>query len=221
MSSVLLKMLPFVLGSIAPTTIGMVVIFLTSTTGVVKACMFILGNFIFYVLWGLISLYLVSQISSASLDGSSIVSATVFLIGGLLLIILAVRSFLGEDDPDAPPPKFMSILDKLGPVKLFGLGIAISIVKPRFIIFVLEGASIIAEARLQPIESFISLLILALLMVWPMLIPLIVFLIMGEHRSDALKSMRAWLVRNQRMINVTVMGILGIFMVFLGLTRIF
>ncbi len=221
MGSVLLRILPFALGSIAPTMIGLVVIFLTGTRGFVKTCTFILGHFIFYVLWGLISLFLVSQISSTSLAGTSIVSTTFFLIGGLLLLILAVRSFLREDDPDTPPPKFMAILDKLGPVKLFGLGITISIIQPRFIIFVLEGASIIAEAKLQPAENFISLLVLALLMVWPMLIPLTVFLIMGEHRADALKSMRTWLIRNQRMINVVVLGILGILMLFLGLTRIF
>ena len=220
MGSVLLRMLPFAFGSIAPTMIGLVVIFLTGTRGFVKTCTFILGKYVFNVLCGLISLYLVSQISSTSLAGSSIVSAAFFLIGGVLLLVLAVRSFLGEDDPDAPPPKFMTILDKLGPVKLFGLGIGISIIQPRYIILVFEGASIITQASLQPTENFISLLVLALLMVWPMLIPLIVFLVMGKHRADAMQSMRTWLLRNKRTINVAVMGILGILMLFLGLTNI-
>ena len=50
-----------------------------------------------------------------------------FLVFGLLLLILAVRKFFGEDDPETPPPKFMTVLDEIGPVKLFGLGIAICI----------------------------------------------------------------------------------------------
>jgi hypothetical protein len=54
-----------------------------------------------------------------------------------------------------------------------------------------------------------------------MLIPVIVFLVMGEHSADAMKSMRTWLVHNQRMINVVVMGIFGILLLFLGLTGIF
>jgi hypothetical protein len=141
-----------------------------------------------------------------------------FLIAGLLFIILAVRTFFVEDDPDAPPPKFMTILAKLGPFKLFGLGIGISIIQPRFMIFVLLGASMIAEARLSTTENFISLFVLALLMVWPMLIPLVVFLVMGEHGVDAMKAMRAWLVHNQRMINVVVMGVFGVILLFLGLT---
>ena len=87
---------------------------------------------------------------------------------------------------------------------LFGLGIEISIIQPRFIIFVLLVATIISEARLSTAECFISLFVLALLMVWPMLIPLVVFLVMGEHGVEAMQSMRSWLVHNQRKTNVVV-----------------
>lgn len=221
MGTLLLKMLPFALGTISPTMIGLVVIFLTGTRGLVKTCTFILGKYLFYVLWGLISLDLADQISSPSLAGFSIETEAFFLIAGLFLLILAVRNFFGEDDPDTPPSKFMTILAKLGPVKLFGLGFAISIIQPRFIILVLVGASIIAEARLAPAENTICILFLALLMVWAMLIPLVVFLVMGEHRADAMQSMRTWLMRNKRMINVVVMGISGILLLLLGLIRIF
>jgi threonine/homoserine/homoserine lactone efflux protein len=221
MGPVLLKMLPFALGAIAPTMIGLVVIFLTGTRGLIKACAFILGKYLFYVLWGLICLDLVDHLLSPGLKVSKSVSDTFILFAGLLLLILAVRNYFVEDDPDAPPPKFMTILAKLGPIKLFGLGIAISIIQPRFIIFVLAGASIIAEAKLSSTENIISILVLALLMVWAMLIPLVVFLVMGEHRADTMKSMRTRLMHNQRKINVVVMGIFGILMLFLGLTRIF
>jgi Sap, sulfolipid-1-addressing protein len=221
MGPVLLKMLPFALGAIAPTMIGLVVIFLTGTRGVVQSCAFILGKYVLYVLWGLIALDLVDHLSSPGLNVSRSVSDGFFLLTGLLLLLLAVRNYFVEDDPDAPPPKFMTMVAKLGPFKLFGLGIGISIIQPRFLIFVLLGTSMIAEARLSTTENFISLLVLALLMVWPMLIPLVVFLVMGERRVDAMKSMRAWLLHNQRMINVVVMGIFGIFLLYLGLTGMY
>jgi hypothetical protein len=221
MGPALLKMLPFILGAIAPTMIGLVVIFLTGTRGVVQSCAFILGKYVFYIFWGLICLGLVDQLSSPGLHVSKSISEGFFLIAGLLLLIMAARNFFMEDDPDAPPPKFMTILAKLGPFKLFGLGIGISIIQPRFIIFVLLGASIIAEARLSTTENFFSLLVLALFMVWPMLIPLVVFLVMGKHGTEAMKAMRTWLLHNQRMINVAVLGIIGIFLLFLGLTGMF
>ena len=220
MGPVLLKILPFALGTIAPTMIGLVVLFLTNERGLVNACAFILGKYIVYILWGLISLNLAVFISSTSSAGSSTVAELFLLIFGLLLLILAVRNFFGEDDPDTPPPKFMTILDELGPIKLFGLGIAISLMQPRFIIFVLAGASIIVEAKLPTSENIISILVLALLMVWAMFIPIIVFLVMGKRRAAAMKSMRAWLIIHQRRINVVVMGFFGILMIILGLTRI-
>ncbi|MGZ3630003.1 MAG: GAP family protein [Ktedonobacteraceae bacterium] len=221
MGSVILKMLPFALGAIAPTMIGLVIIFLTDTRGVVQSCAFILGKYVFYVFWGLICLDLVDHLSSPGLKVSRSVSDGFFLLAGLLLLVLAVRNFFVEDDPDAPPPKFMTMLAKLGPFKLFGLGIGISIIQPRFIIFVLLGTSMIAEARLTTTENFISLLVLALLMVWPMLIPFVVFLVMGEHRVDAMNAMKSWLLHNQRMINVVVMGVIGILLLLLGLTGMY
>jgi Sap, sulfolipid-1-addressing protein len=139
----------------------------------------------------------------------------------LLLLILAARSFLGEDDPDAPPPKITTILDKMGPLKLFGVGLVLSLMQFRFIALVLVGAAVIEEARLSTTENLISVLLLALLMVWPMLIPVVIFLVLGERREAAMKSMRTWLTRNHRMINVVVLGVFGLLLLILGLIRIF
>jgi len=221
MLSVLLKMLPFALGTITPTMIGLIVLFLTTPQGLIKSISFILGKYIVYVLWGLICINLAGFISSSSSARSRTVTEIFFLVFGLLLIILAIRTFFGDDDPDTPPPKYMTILDEIGPIKLFGLGIAICFMQPRFIILILAGASIIADANLQASENFIAILVLALLMVWVMFIPIIVFLVMGKHRNSAMKSMREWLVHHQRRINVAVMFFFGILMIILGLNHIF
>jgi hypothetical protein len=65
------------------------------------------------------------------------------------------------------------------------------------------------------------LFVLALLMIWPMLIPIAMFLVMGERRDTAMKSMRSWLTQHQRKVNVVVMGIFGIMLLILGLIRIY
>lgn len=66
MVSVLLKMLPFALGTIAPTMIGLIVLFLAGTGGLAKSFSFIFGKFIIYVIWGLLCLNLADIISSIS-----------------------------------------------------------------------------------------------------------------------------------------------------------
>src|SRR5260370_36583636 len=96
----------------------------------------------------------------------------------------------------------------MGPVKLFGLGIAISLMQPRFIIFVLAGASVIVAAKLPTMENIIFILVLALLMVWAMLIPVVVFLVRGKRRAAAMKSMVNRLVLNKGRVNVRVMVVL-------------
>jgi Sap, sulfolipid-1-addressing protein len=221
MGTVFLQILPLALAAIAPTMIGLVVLFLSDDRGLVKALAFILGKYIVYVLWGVVSLELAGHISSTSLGGTSTFSEVIFLIFGLLLLILAMRSFFGEDDPDAPPPKFMTILDKMGPLKLFGVGLVLSLMQFRFIALVLVGAAVIEGARLSTTENLISVFVLALLMVWPMLIPVVVFLVLGERREAAMKSMRTWLTRHKRMINVVVLGVFGILLLVIGLIGIF
>ena len=173
MVPVLLKMLPFALGTITTTMIGLIVLFLTTTQGLVKSISFILAKYIVYVLWGMKYINLAGYISSSSSVGTSVVTIAFFLVFGLLLIILAIRTFFGEDDPDTPPPKFMSILDEIGPIKLFGLGIAICFMQPQFIILIL-GCFNHYRSQFATSESFISILVLALLMVWVMLIPVVV-----------------------------------------------
>jgi hypothetical protein len=112
-------------------------------------------------------------------------------------------------------------VDKLGPVKLFGVGVVIPLMQFRFIALVLVGATVIAEARLSTTQNLISVLWLALLMVWPMLIPVIVFLVLGERREAAMTSMRTWLTRNKRMVNVVVLVVFGILLLAIGLIGIF
>ena len=221
MGAVLLQLLPLALAAIAPTMIGLVVLFLSDDRGLVKALAFILGKYLVYVIWGWVSLDLAEHLSATNSGGATSYSEVIFLIFGLLLLILAVRNFLGEDDPDAPPPKFMTILVKMGAVKLFGVGVVLSLMQFRFIALVLVGATVIAEARLSITENLISVLWLALLMVWPMLIPVVVFLVLGERREAAMKSMRTWLTRNKRKINVVMLGVFGTLLLAIGLIDIF
>ena len=220
MLPVLLTMMPFALGTITPTMIALIVLFLTSTQGMVKSISFILGKYLVYVLFGILCLNLAEYIASVNSLHSDTLSVIFFLIFGLLLIALAIRTYFGEDDPDTPPPKIMTILDQLGPLKLFGLGIAVCFVQPRFLLLILAGASIISEATLPASESFIAILVLALLMVWVMIVPVVVYLVMGKRRNEAMKFMRDWLILHQRIINVVVMLFFGIFMIILGLNHL-
>lgn len=220
MGATFFQILPLALGAIAPTMIGLVVLFLSEDRGLVKALAFVLGKYVLYVLWGLVSLELAGHLSAMNPGGTGTIVAVISLVFGVLLLILAVRNFFGEEDPDAPPPKILALLDKLGSVKLFGVGLGLSLLQPRFILLVLAGAALIADARLSATGDILSLFALALLMIWPMLIPVAVFVLMGERRDTVMKSMRRWLTHHRRKVNVGVMGVFGVLLLILGLTGI-
>jgi hypothetical protein len=221
MGTVTLQMLPLALGSIAPAMIGVVILFLSTTNGLVKSIAFVVGKFLAYLLWGFVLLALASHISSTNPHSTGIASAVLYVLLGVVLLIFAVKTFFGEDDPDAPPPKIMVLLDRLGAGKLFMAGFLLSIPQLRFIGLLVIGAAIITGAALSTAQTIISVFVLDLIMVWTLLIPIIVFVVMGERRDAAMKSMREWLIRHQRTVNVVVLGFFGLAILIKGLIGIF
>jgi len=222
MGNVILQLLPLALGSIAPVMIVLIVLFLTTKGGMAKSLAFIAGKYITYIVWGFVLLGLTDKISSTSESGEpSPASLVIKIILGGLLLIMAIKTSMGEDDPDAPPPKLLTTLDKMGRGKLFLGGIVLSIIQIRFVALVLAGAVIIATAQMPAGQNMIAILILALLMVWTLLIPVVVFLAMGDRRDAALQSMNTWLERNSRIINVVVLGAFGLILLWDGVSGLF
>jgi len=221
MGQVVLQLLPLAAGAIAPTLVSLVVILLSSERGYAKAGAFILGKYTASLLWGFFFLaftgYLTHKYPRASGPAVSIIAV---LLGGLL-VILSLRAFLSAYDPDAPPPKIMALLDKLGPGMVFGASFLWSLLHFRFIALLYVGAAGIAEAALPGLEVVLALLLLALFMIWPMLIPMGIFLTLGEQRRiTAMREMRAWLERKRHLINGTLLGLVGLVLLAVGLSAL-
>lgn len=85
-----------------------------------------LSLYLQWILWGFVLLALAGRISSSSSGKTGTITAVLSLMIGVLLLIFAVKTFFGEDDPDAPPPKIMVMLDKMGPIKLLLAGFLLS-----------------------------------------------------------------------------------------------
>lgn len=138
------------------------------------------------------------------------------LLGGLLLIF-AVKIYLGKDDPDTPPPRWMTALEKAKPGVMFGIGALLSLVQIRFVLLMLAGATIISEAQLATVQTVIALLFLIVAVLWAQLLPIILYVAMGDRAQSALDTLNTWLARNQRMVNVVVLGLFGVVLLVQGL----
>ena len=217
MVSVLLQFIPLALAAIAPAMIVAVILMLSAKGGLAKSLAFILGRVLIYTLWGLLFLALAGRLSDTGSGEASTASLAVKTILGGLLLILAVRIYLGEDDPDAPPPKWMTALEKASSGAMFGTGALLSIVQIRFVLLTLAGATIISDAHLPAVQTIIALIVLVLAVIWVQLLPIVLYVVMGDRAQAMLDSLNDWLARNQRMVNVVVLGLFGIVLLGQGL----
>ena len=126
-----------------------------------------------------------------------------------------------QDDPDAGPPKLLTSLKEMSPAKLLVGGFGLSIIQVRFVALMLVGAAIIAESQLPAGQNVVAILALAFLMVWPLLIPVVIYLAMGERRGAAMQSIDSWLSRNARVINVVIFAAFGVVLLWQGLSGLF
>ena len=209
MGNLLIQFVPLAAGAIAPVMIMAVILILSAEGGLPKALAFILGRFVAYALWGVLLLAVSDKLSDSSGETST-GSLVVKAILGLLLLVMAARNFVGEDDPDAPPPKWMATLNTTSPAALFGIAIVLSVVQLRFVALMMSGVTSIVDADLSSGLVVVALVLLVLAVILPQLAPILVFLVMGKNAQSVLTSMNVWLTRNQRMVNVVVLGLFGV-----------
>jgi len=66
-------------------------------------------------------------------------------------LITAYKQWSRDDDPDAPPPKWLAMIDSVTPLKAFGIGIGVVVIGAKFWVFTLTAIAVIGEAQLgQP-----------------------------------------------------------------------
>lgn len=75
--------------------------------------------------------------------GGLVVLALVFLVSG-------ARKALAAPDEDAPPPRWLSMLDGIGPAKAFGLGAGLLAIGVKHWVFTLGAIAALGEAAMGP-----------------------------------------------------------------------
>jgi len=210
MAAVLFRLLPLFLGAIAPVGIGLVILLLVSKNGLIKAIAYMIAQGLAFAIWGILFLTLSSNIENVDSQGSSQVSITLRIFLGILLLILAIRTYFSEHDLEALPLKLEALLDKIGVVALFFLNLILSFFNLRFVMLIMIGTDMISAIQMPTAESYLALLILILFLLLPQMVPIFVFVAMRNRKEKVLESMNAWVAKNARLINASLLGILGV-----------
>lgn len=226
MGSVIASLLPFIIGSaIVPLQIIIVVLLLTGERrGPLKAIAFVLGMTLARLAQGFLFQLIITGGSGDPADagtGLGWVKSTVLLLLGIFLLITAYKQWAKEPDPDAPPPKWMKMLDGITPVRalLFGAGMILIAIK--LWVFTLGALTVIDEAQLGQPGSATAFLVYVLLAQSILIGAILIRLLLPGQAGRLLESFSAWLERYNRQIVMVVSLVFGLLFLYQGVTGFF
>lgn len=135
--------------------------------------------------------------------------STLLLIVAVLFLVTAVRQFLGEDDPDEPPPKWMVMVDGITPLKAFLIGAGLLVVGAKFWVFTLSALAAIGDADLGQPGATISFLLFVVLAESIHLALIGISFAMPSKSEAVLDSTSQWLGRHNRIIMMMLGSVFG------------
>lgn len=221
MGEVLVSLLPYIIGSaLVPVQIIIAVLLLKSPRqGLSKGVAYVAGMTTTRLLQGLIFGLIFAESAEIEEGGSKgPVVSTLLLVLGLFLLITAFKQWRGEDDPDAPPPKWLTMLDGVTPLKACGIGVVLPLIGAKFWVFTLGALAVITAAPLEQPHGAIVYLLFIVLAQSLLLIPLAIRIIMPARSQAVLDGLSAWLTKNNRPIVIVVSLVFGLFFLYSGIS---
>jgi len=200
MGDVIVSLLPLIVGTaIVPVWIIVVLLLLSSQNGLVKAGAFVAGAMAVRLGQGLVigPLLGASEAAAEGEDGGQgPVVSTLLLVVGILMLVTAFRTVTHHDDPDAPPPKWMSMLDSLTPLKAFGFGAVLLLLGAKHWVFTLSAIGVIRAADLDRAQNVIAFLIYVLGAELLLLTPIVAYALAPKQLEAGLQAATTWLERH-------------------------
>jgi hypothetical protein len=221
MGTVIVALVPLIIGSaVVPMQIIIDILLLKSPKqGLLKASAYVGGMTSLRLLQGLIfGLILTNSVAASTQEdgGKSPIVSTLLLVLGILLLVTAYKQWHKEDDPDAPPPKWLTMVDNFTPLKSFGVGFGLLLIGGKFWVFTLSAIGMIGQAQLGQPYSTITYLLFVLLAESLLLLPILFKTILPKRSKTLLEQVSEWLTRYNRSIIIVVSLIFGTIFLYQG-----
>jgi hypothetical protein len=145
-------LVPLIIGSaVVPIQIVITTMLLRSASGRGTAVAWVAGMTAVRLGQGLLFGLIIGSGSASSGEGSGGTGhavSLVLLVVAILFYVTAVKQLLRHPDEDAPPPKWMAMVESITPAKAFGLGAGLLLIGAKFWVFTLGAISAIGAAGL-------------------------------------------------------------------------
>jgi len=218
MNSVLLELLPLILGAaLVPLYPIVVLLLLLGEGGLRTASAFVVGVLAVRLAQGVIFGWVFGAAAEAYPDdGPQLIASTLLLVLGLLLLLAGFKKWRKQPDPDDPPPQWMAALGRLSPLKAVGAGALFTAVAIKQWVFTLTALDLIQGAALTVVASAGLYLFFMLATQTLVLLPILVYAVAPQRSAKPLAAAQAWLERNNRPIVIGVSLVFGLWFLVKG-----
>lgn len=219
MDTVIVSLLPLIVGAaLLPVWIIMALFLLRGEGGVLKAAAFAAGAMTARVVQGVLFGFVFGTAADASGESSaSLITSTLLLVLGILMLISAVRKWRKEEDPDAPPSKWMEILGGMSALKAFGMGALLMVLAIKQWVFTLSAIAVIEQGELSRADSVLTYLFFVLAAQSLVLAPVLISAVAPAQSTKLLDAIHGWLERNNRAIVIAASSIFGVWFLWKGI----
>jgi Sap, sulfolipid-1-addressing protein len=207
------QLLPFAFGvAISPMPIIAMVLMLITPRARVNGTMFVLGWIFGVAGAGAIVLAVVGASDPTDQGAPAGWSNWLKLLLGLLLFRVAIREWRARPAPGAevPMPKWMGALDGITPMKAAGLAVLLSAVNPKNLVFIVGGATAVAQTDVSGREQVLAWTVFTLIATIGVAAPMVVYLFMGDRAARILDGLKSWMTHNNTAVMAVLCVIIGV-----------
>jgi hypothetical protein len=150
-------------------------------------------------------------------SGRGAIASAILLALGILLYVTALREYVADEDPDAPPPKWLAMTERMSAAKAFALGAGVIVVSAKSWVFTLSAIAAIQEARVGRNASVLAFLLFVFAAQSLMLAAVLLAWLLPTRANAVLGAVSAWLEDNNRKIVIVIGVVFGTWFVLRGL----
>jgi threonine/homoserine/homoserine lactone efflux protein len=205
-------------GLLSPGSITLVILLLISDRSWHNGLGYALGYTSAYTLIGISVVVLGYRTTENNAGEPSLFLPVLLIVLGSLLLLLALRNWRKPISEDKEEPRFFSIVDKITPMKAFGLGALVSVVNFKNLALYLTALSVVILSDLVISERLFITVLVALVFCLSVIIPVLIYIAFPKRARDLLNGLRLFLNRNSRPIGIWAPFAFGLLLFIKGVT---
>lgn len=217
--SVFVDLIPLIIGAaVVPVHAIIVLLLLRGESGLLKAIAFVSGMIAVRLAQGAVFGLVFGGSGSDNGDESGMIVPTLLLVIGLLMWVTAIRKIRNEDDPDAPPPRWLTMMSGVAPLQAFGYGALLLLIAAKQWVFTLGAINVVYASDLERVPGIVAFLAYVIFGSSLIVTPIALSAIAPGRSATLLEQLGTWLERNNSYIVIAVSVIFGTFFLYRGIT---